>query len=144
MYPFSDDFMQFDEDSGHYVLTEYALIYNGTNIRERLQRNRNTNATAVITRLLRRVSDIIYNYIHTFSTNNLNQDNLIATLPSLRPIIMRAMLEQAEYFLLVGDLTRSVEKDKREVAIDYSAKETLNTVVDEIGVPITYMGGYYT
>lgn len=144
MYPFSDDFMQFDEDSGHYVLTEYALIYNGTNIRERLQRNKNTNATAVITRLLRRVSDIIYNYIHTFSINNLNQDNLIATLPSLRPIIMRAMLEQAEYFLLVGDLTRSVERDKREVAIDYSAKETLNTVVDEIGVPITYMGGYYT
>lgn len=142
VYPFSDDFMKFDELSQHYVLTEYALKYNGTNIRERLARNKNTNATAVITRLLVRVSDIIYEYIHTFSADNHRQDQIIASTQVGRAIIQKAMLEQAEYFLLNGDLTRSVEKDKRDIAIDYSAKRTLDTIIPELGIPITYTGGY--
>jgi hypothetical protein len=50
------------------------------------------------------------------------------------------MLEQAEYVLMNGDLSRSVERDKRQVAIDYSVVNTLNTVVPELGVPITYTG----
>jgi hypothetical protein len=52
------------------------------------------------------------------------------------------MLEQTEYVLMNGDLSRSVDIDKRAIAIDYSAKETLDTVIPELGVPITYTGGY--
>lgn len=140
--PHSDDLMTFDEITGHYVLTEQALLENGTDIRKRLEQNRTVNATAVINRTLRRVSDMIYNYVHKFNHDNKQQDLWIATIPSLREIIYRAMLEQTEYFLMNGDLSRSVERDKREIAIDYSAQETLNTAVPELGVPITYQGGY--
>lgn len=140
--PHSDDLMTFDEITGHYVLTEQALLENGTDIRKRLEQNRTVNATAVINRTLRRVSDMIYNYVHKFNHDNKQQDLWIATIPSLREIIYRAMLEQTEYFLMNGDLSRSVEREKREFAIDYSAQETLNTAVPELGVPITYQGGY--
>lgn len=139
---YSDDRMIFDEYSGRYVLTERALLDNGIDIRSRLERNRTVNATAVINRTLRRVSDMIYNYIHRFNLDNKQQDLWVASIESLREIIYRAMLEQAEYFLMNGDLSRSVERDKREVAIDYSAQQTLSTVVPELGAPITYQGGY--
>ena len=139
---YSDDYMIFEELTGRYVLTEQALLANGTNIRARLERNRTVNATLVINRILHRVSDMIYNYIHRFNSDNKQQDLWIESLESLRGIIYKAMLEQAEYFLMNGDLSRSVERDKREVAIDYSAQETLNTTVTELGVPITYQGGY--
>lgn len=142
MQPYSDDYMIFNERTGHYVLTERALEENGTQIRARLTRNRATNATAIINRLLTRVSDMIYNYVHRFNHDNKRQDVLIATIQSCRDIIYRAMLEQTEYVLMVGDLSRSVDPAKREIAVDYNARETLDTVVPELGVPITYSGGY--
>ena len=139
---YSDDYMIFEELTGRYVLTEQALLANGTDLRTRLERNRTVNATLVINRVLHRVSDMIYNYIHRFNLDNKQQDLWISSIPALREIIYRAMLEQAEYFLMNGDLSRSVERDKREVAIDYSAQQTLSTVVPELGAPITYQGGY--
>lgn len=142
MHPYSTEYMAFDEVTCRYVLTEAALEANGTQLRKRLTRNRATNATAVINRFLRRVSDIIYNYIHEFNADNKRQDEWIATLPSGRRIIEQAMLEQCEYMLMNGDLSRSVELDKRRAAIDMSAKMTLDTVIPELGVPITYTGGW--
>lgn len=142
MEPYSDEYMKFNEVTGRYVLTEQCLEANGTYLRKRLEKNKFINATSVIDRFLTRVSDIIYNYIHTFNIDNTQQDIWIATIESLRLIIKKAMLEQAEYFLLNGDLSRSVEKDKRLIAIDYSAIETLNTTVPELGMPITHNGGY--
>jgi hypothetical protein len=85
---------------------------------------------------------MIYNYIHKFNHDNKRQDGIIATFPGCREIIQRAMLEQTEYVLMNGDLSRSVDIDKRAIAIDYSAKETLDTVIPELGFPITYTGGY--
>lgn len=142
MEAYSTDFMNFDEVTGHYVLTEKALAAFGTDMRGRLSRNRYVNATAVINRFLTRVSDVIYNYIHKFSFDNKWQDQMIASYDTLRVIIQKAMLEQAEYMLMNGDLTRSVEQEKRDLAIDYSAIQTLNTNVPELGRPITYSGGY--
>lgn len=142
MHPYSTEYMTFDEVTCRYVLTEAALEANGTQLRKRLTRNRATNATAVINRLLRRVSDIIYNYIHEFNADNKRQDEWIAKLPSGRRIIEQAMLEQCEYMLMNGDLSRSVELDKRRAAIDMSAKMTLDTVIPELGIPITYTGGW--
>lgn len=140
-YPYSDDLMIFDEESGHYVLTERAAEDNGTKMRERLSRRRSTNAAAVINRTLVRVSDMIYNYIHR-GGDDCNKDRLIATVPELRRVIFKAMLEQLEYLLFNGDLSRSVDRDKREIAIDASAQETLNTFIPSIGVPITYTAAY--
>ena len=142
MRPYSNDYMIYDEVTGHYVLTERALEDNGVQIRQRLTRNRATNATAVINRLLGHVSDMVYNYIHKFNFDNKRQDMIIATIPSCRYIIQKAMLSQCEYLLMNGDLSRSVEADKRAMAIDDNARAVLDTAIPELGYPITYAGGY--
>ena len=142
MQPYSDDLMIFDEISRHYILTEDALKANGIQLRERLMRRRGIDASAIINRILRRASDMIYNYLYRFNNDNHRQDEWIAEYPSCRRIIYQAMLDQVEYVLLNGDLSRSVEADKRRMAIDDNAKETLNTFVPELGVSLTYTGGY--
>ena len=142
MQPYSDDIMIYNELTGRYILTETAIENNGISLRARLSANRTINPTTVINSLLTRASDMIYNYIHAFNIDNRHQDYLIANIPELRIIIYRAMLQQVEYILMNGDLSRSVDKDKRDIAIDASAKQTLETVVPSLGVPITYIGGY--
>ena len=132
--------MIYDEASGHYILREAALIMNGTDLRTRLLFNRTTDVATVINRVLSRVSEMIYNYIHKFNSDNKRQDELIAEIPSFRPIIYKAMLNQAEYFIMNGDFSRSPDPEKRMLAIDPTAKEYLETVIPEIGVPITYSG----
>lgn len=142
MQPYSDDLMIFDEISRHYILTEDALKINGIQLRERLMRRRGIDASAIINRVLRRASDMIYNYLHRFNNDNNRQDEMIANYPSCRRIIYQAMLDQVEYILINGDLSRSAEEDKRRLAIDENAKEILNTYVPELGVALTYAGGY--
>ena len=83
---------------------------------------------------------MIYDYLHDFSMDNDRQDALIASIPSLRAIIQKAMLQQAIYILKEGNLSLSVDEDKRRKAIDYSAIKILNTTVKELGAPITYAG----
>ena len=132
--------MRYDQLSERYILTEQALVMNGTDLRARLTFNRTIDPTTVINRVLSRTSEMIYNYIHSFNSDNRRQDELIAHIPSLRSIIYNAMLAQAEYFIMNGDLSRSPDPEKRMLAIDPTAKEYLNTVVREIGIPITYAG----
>jgi hypothetical protein len=139
-YPLTDALMQYDEESGRYVLTEEALVQNGTDLRARLSYTNTPNVTGIITRHLNRVSDVIYDYIHSYSMNNLNQDRYIAKIPTLRRYIYKAMLAQSEYMLLNGDLTMSTDARERANAIDYNAKAVLETVVPELGRSILYMG----
>jgi hypothetical protein len=83
---------------------------------------------------------MIYDYIHDFNTSNERQDYLIASIEGARPLIQKAMLQQAIYILKVGNLSLSVDDNERRKAIDYSAIRTLNTTIRELGVPITYSG----
>ena len=138
--PYSDELMTYDAVTKRYILTEYALSSNGMTIRERLSRKRGTPVSEIINRLTRRISELVYNYIHQFNVANNAQDELIAKSETLRDIIYRAMVAQAEYLLMNGDLSRSVDREKRAVAIDFSAKDILTTVVPELGFPITYTG----
>lgn len=139
-YPYNDSNMIFDSAKGRYILTENALIQNGVNIRSRLIQGA-AGAETIIARILDYSSMMIYNYIHQFSFDNNRQDERIATIPSLRKIIYEAMLNQTEYLLLNGDFSRSADEAKRKLAIDDAAKQILNRVVPELGVPITYSGG---
>lgn len=139
-YPLTDALMQFDEESGRYVLTEEALVQNGTDLRARLSYTNTPNVTGIITRHLNRVSDVIYDYIHSYSMNNINQDRYIAKIPTLRRYIYKAMLAQSEYMLLNGDLTMSTDARERANAIDFNAKAVLETVVPELGRSILYAG----
>lgn len=131
--PYSDDFMLWDEGRCRYILTEAALEANGTFLRQRLTFNRSTDPTAIINRHLRRVSDVIYNFIHQHSSDNVLQDALIAGNGEYRAIVYNAMLAQSEYMLQNGDLSRSVEKDKRALAVDMNAAEELTTFVPGLG-----------
>jgi hypothetical protein len=142
MIPYSDNYLILDDISGQYVLTEDALVANGTNLRSKLEYNRSVNASAIISRHLQRVSDVIYNFIHSFSNENERQNTLIHVIPSLRSDLYRAMLAQSEYMLLNGDLSRSVEKDKRDIAIDMSARQILSKTNPELGTSILYSGCY--
>lgn len=140
MQPYSDENMIFDEVTRHFVLTEHALQTHGTDIRRRVSRNKTIDATGVINRLCTRVSEIIYTYLHTFTMNNAEQDEIIATVEACRPVIFSALLNQAEYLLMNGDFSRSAEPDKRKFAIDETAKSVLDTVIPCLGVSITYAG----
>lgn len=137
-YPYNDDLMVFDESTQRYQLTERALAH--INLRSRISQRRGADATTIINRLLLRTTDMVYNYIHKFNWNNKRQDEILAKSPSARPIIFRALLGQVEYILMNGDLSRSVEADKRAIAIDQETKECLNTTIIEVGIPITYTG----
>ncbi len=141
IYPYNDEEMIFDESSRRYVLTEHGLMQHGTDLRNRLIANKAIAPENVINRLLKHTSNMIYNYIHSHNNYNAYQDELIAKTPSLRPIIKEALLCQAEYILLNGDLSRSVDKNNREVAIDQNAKCVLEQTVSELGIPIIYIGG---
>ncbi len=50
---------------------------------------------------------------------------MIATNPYFRSVIQEAMGEQLVYMNMVGDLSRSTDKEKRELAIDENAKQIL-------------------
>lgn len=112
-HPYSDDFMTFDELTGHYVLTEKAIMERcAIDIRARLSDNKTLNPEIVINKICRTVSDMIYTFIHSFSIHEKRQDWMIATNSHLRSVIQRAMEYQAEYLLANGDLYMSVDNNE--------------------------------
>ena len=138
--PYNDDYMIFNKVTGRYVLTEQAFIDYGYDIRSQIISGGMTSPEQIIKGFFRTVSDIVYGYIHKFSADNMRQDRFIATLPSLRPIIMQAMLYQAAFVYLNGNLLLSTKPEERERAIDETCIEMLNQTVPEIGTSILYMG----
>lgn len=139
-FPYSDEIMIFDVASGRYILTEKALLESGTDLREMLGGNDTVNADIVIRRLLRQTSQMIYNFIHSHSVHNGAQDMLIAKHPHLRPIIYNALLSQAEYLIMNGDPSKSLDVNVRRLAIDEMAKETLSQIIPGLGYSILYSG----
>lgn len=138
---YSDDYMIYDELTGHYVLTEKALIENvGVNLRERMSEGALITPETAIKSFTRTVSDMIYQFIHEHNIDNARQDRLIATFPALRQIIQKAMEYQAVYVLNVGNLYLSTKPEERAVAIDYLAQSILGNVVPCLGVSILYGG----
>lgn len=139
--PYSDDYMIYDERSGHYILTEKALVDKiGFNLRARMNEIALVNPETALNSFLRTVSDMIYQFIHEHSLNNRRQDMLIATVPELREVIQRAMEYQALYVSNVGNLYLSTKPEERAVAIDYLAQSVLGNVVPCLGCSILYCG----
>lgn len=125
-YPYNDDFMTFDELTGHYVLTEkYAFEQLGLDLYGDINDRNSINAQIAVSRILKQCSNMIYNFVHEFSIYNQRQDFIIANVPTMRKIIMEAMGEQLLYMSQVGDLSRSTDSDKRRLAIDENAKNLL-------------------
>lgn len=139
--PVSNDYMYYNESSGHYELTEKALLeLHGINIRARIAATSTITPESVIQNFTRTVSDMVYQFIHDHNVDNGRQDYLIAHIPELRDIIQRAMGYQAVYVLNVGNLYLSSKPEERANAIDYLCQSVLNTVVPRLGVSILYSG----
>lgn len=142
VFPYSDDYMRFDELSGRYVLTEAALEAGGIFLRARLSRSPMINADAVIGGLCETATNHVYSYVHKFSHDNYRQDVYLAKIPSLRPIIYKALVEQVKYVYFGGDRTLSRDKDEQALYMAPLAIDALNTTAPELGASILYTGGY--
>ena len=142
VFPYSDDYMRFDELSGRYVLTEAALEAEGIFLRARLSRSPMINADAVISGLCKTATNHVYSYVHKFSNDNCRQDVFIAKIPSLRSIIYNALIEQVKYVYFGGDRTLSKDKNEQALYMAPLAVDELNTTVRELGASILYTGGY--
>lgn len=140
-YPYNDDYMIFDESINRYVLTEKCITDKlGIDIAGRINARNAVNQQAMISRLLRLVSDHVYNFIHEHNVNTEKQDRFIAKVPSLRRIVQEAMEEQFLYVSQVGDLSRSPDKEKRLIYMDEQAKMILGRIVPELGFSILFTG----
>ena len=144
-YPYSDQFMIWDDVTKRYYITEAALMAQGINLRARLGYNITVDATAVINGFTQRVSEVIYNFIHKHSNANRLQDEIIEKNRYARDIIYRALVNQAFYMVKNGDLSLSVDAGIRALAIDENARHALNTELDDLRISILYAGGggYY-
>lgn len=139
-YPYNDEYMVVDELTGHYVLTEAALLSRGIDLRARLSETSTVSPENVIDNVLQTTSDMIYQFIHEYNVDNQMQDYMILTVPSARSIIYRAMLYQAVYVCTVGNLYLSKDKDERAAAIDKLSQSILNNVLPEVGHSLLYTG----
>lgn len=139
-YLIKNEYMIVDKLTGHYVLTEAALLSRGIDLRARLSETATVSPENVIDNIVQTASDMIYQFIHAHNINNDRQDWLILNVPSARSVIFRAMLYQAVYVCNVGNLYLSKDKDDRAAAIDELAKSILGNTLPETGFSLLYTG----
>lgn len=132
-YPYDDDHMIFDPHINRYYLTEQALLDCGIDLRARLAARKAVSPDNVINSVLRIATRHVYAFIHRYNINNPAQDQAIACVPSLRPIIYDALLTQAVYTLTVGDLSNSVKPEERAAAYHPELEDILGVPVRELG-----------
>lgn len=124
--PYDDEYMVFDQMTGHYVLTsKYVLDTYGIDLFDGVNDRNSVNAQIAVSAFLKRVSRIVYNFIHEYSLYDQRQDYLIAHNEYLRAVIQQAMGEQLVYMCDKGDLSRSTDREKRALAMDDNAKQIL-------------------
>lgn len=135
MEAYQDDYLQFNSDTQHYVLTEKAVReLCGIDLRGRLSETEATSPDAIVNNILETVSDQVYNFIHMFNVSNERQDYAIIVYKKLRNAVKKAMAYQLTYFLAVGNLTLSVDDNERKKAIAPMCQETL------MNAGLCYMG----
>lgn len=133
--PFTDEYMRYDTFSHRYILTEkYITERFGTGFKSK---NKNT-----LSLVLDRVSALVYGFIHEHNDSAM-QDYIIAKTFGGRNVILEAMSNQFAYMVLNGDLTASVDENKRSKYLDISAVQTLLKTIPEIGTNILYTGSLY-
>ena len=136
--PYSDEYLEYDERTGHYILTAKNLLDNyGINLTAGIKDNANG-----VKGVLRQVSTTIYNFIHKHNVDTYRQDWIIAHTESGRSIIERAMCQQFLYMQKVGYLSRSTDLSKRTIAVDNDAIAILEEPICEFGRSILYVGAY--
>ena len=139
-YPYSDDYMVFDNTTRRYYITEKSLLDAGIDLRARLAARKATNPEGVIDSLIKTATRHIYGFIHTHTVDTCTIDCIIAKVPSARPIMQEALIIQAMYVLYVGDLYNSVKPEDKAAAISEEAKQILGQILPEMGRSLLYTG----
>lgn len=138
MTPYSDEYLTYDFNTHHYILTEKAMLeLANENLTVKLKDKNDVQP------FLRQVSTQVYNFIHQHNACDLLQDYVIATTEKGRQIIRDAMIQQAVYVLANGNLRKAPEKEKRELWFDPDAEDILLQVIPEIGTTILYTGSFH-
>lgn len=141
IYPYSDEYMTFDENMNRYVLTEkYALEQLGLNLSEAVNERNSNNQQIAVRAILNRISTQVYNYIHEHCISDCLRDCVAHKIPSARKILMQAMGEQLFYVASKGDLSMSTDLQKRVYSMDENAKSTLLRTLPEVGYSLLYTG----
>ena len=137
--PYSDDYMTYDEAQNRYVLTEKAVLDEyGIDLAAEALDSGNLIAVKAI---LKRVSNNVYNFIHTFSNQNDVQDRMIAYSDTGREMIKSALLEQFLYMRVNGDLSLSSNRDERMNAVSDDVRTILERRLPEFcGYSVLYSG----
>lgn len=120
--------MKFNELTEMYELTEEALTNSGVNLRARLATNKVATPEYIINEFLQTISEMIYGYIYD---NSLNVVSKIDSNTITRQLFERALIKQAIYVLSVGNLSLSVDENKRAIAVDVVAKSLLKMISDK-------------
>lgn len=137
--PYSDDYMTYDEAQNRYVLTEKAVLDEyGIDLAAEALDSGNLIAVKAI---LKRVSKVVYNFIHTFSNQNDVQDRMIAYSDTGREMIKSALLEQFLYMRVNGDLSLSANPNERFNAVSDDVRTILERRLTEFcGYSVLYSG----
>ena len=140
-YPYSDEYMIFDEDAQRYILTPtYALEKLGLNLDAEVNERNAVASQIAVKGILNRISSKIYNFIHKHCISDMLRDAVIHKTATARKYIMQAMSDQLFYEKLKGDMSISTDKEKRAFAIDENAKAVLERIIPEVGYSLLYTG----
>lgn len=125
---YEDTYLKWDKTWGIYVLSEQALQA----IRDLRAEGKNT---AEIEWASRHISQTVYSLLHANPVRANFNDELVKHNGGAREQLRRALLTQAEYMLFLGDLSFSLDENKRKMAISPSVREILSSPFNLI-----YMG----
>ena len=139
-FPYSDDYMVFDQTTYRYYITEKLLLDACVDLRRRLASRKAPNPEGTINSLIKIATRHIYGFIHAHTVNTQRVDCIIATVPSARPIMQEALLTQAIYIFFNGDLYLSVKPEDKAAAISEEAVQILGQILPEIGRSLLYTG----
>lgn len=155
IYPYSDDAMTYSEKWHRYVLTPQAVRdHLGVDLETRLNTRGAVDRAAVAPAFLNSVSRELYAYIYSCGVQNAMQEFLAAKHPAARDILFEAMLEQVNYTLLNGDITKLSGVDIRKgtvmdrkalvvAQIDPVAIEILSRPLDAVTPCLIYNGASF-
>ena len=136
----NDNFTIFDDFAEQWLLTpEACQQFASVNLEVEMK---DEEYPEIATKnFLRKVSDLVYMYIHDFAFDNAYQDYVIANYDEARKLVTRAMVCVVQYARKVGLLVWSTDENELSKIIPVDAKSLLNRPLKCYGFkPITYCG----
>lgn len=152
-YPFNDEEMVYDYKRHRYYLRgSYVLNELGENLDVLLNTSGDANPSTLTTRFLRRVSDIVYNWIYQDSMNHEWLEYIMALHPPLREVIKDMLISQTLYVLnngFVADYTglniakgqsMPIRELRGAAKVSDEVEMTANRFIPGLGYSLKYLG----